>query len=144
MGCCSQQSAHTITRTYSQAATQQDLQRGMQHLQLLLEEKKKTNIQIKQPTRASDAAEHSLHLPHQRKLEAGTRCPEGERVFSWLSADKVGKPVLISEIEASKGWHGLCLSGMGWWLPGRRGGLFLGDGRESDLPSSGVVSLASP
>lgn len=43
-------------------------------------------------------------------------------MFSWLSADKVRKPVLIYEIEAGKGWHWLCLNKMGWWLLGRTGG----------------------
>lgn len=90
-----------------------------------------------------DAAEHPLRLPHQ-KLEAGTCYPDGEKVCPWLSADKVRKPVLISEIEAGKGRHKPCLSKMGWWFPERRGGPVSGVGRESDLPSSGVVSPASP
>lgn len=29
--------------------------------------------------RDSAATEHTLHLPHQKKLEAGTGYPEGER-----------------------------------------------------------------
>lgn len=41
--------------------------------------KKRKKKQRKQPMRDSAAAEHTLHLPHQKTLEAGTGLPEGER-----------------------------------------------------------------